>query len=283
MPNHQDMPTPRYVYPRLSPYDFAYFRMGGAGLANCMFVAARAFINAQQRGLPLIAPTWLRLSIGQFLRGDRDKRVYSNLFFNCGITGLRKAYLLTFARKHLLSYKGNGPHFVDLEPHHELIQDYFNQITRPETIALVPSKEQLADCVAVHVRLGDYMASWRIPIDWFVGVISNALKLNPNQRFLIFSDGSDEELTPLTSLPNTKRVFYGNAYADMIAISRCKMLVASDSTFSCWGAFLGRVPSLFCRRNFPSVFSGHVPEEVIGNSTELPQAFKEIIAQTSYA
>lgn len=152
-----------------------------------------------------------------------------------------------------------------------------NPITRPETIAQVPSTEELKNCIAIHVRMGDYSANWRIPIEWFKSIIENALKLNPQQKFLIFSDGTDEELAMLTALPNTERVFYGNAYADMIAISRCKMLIASDSTFSCWGAFLGRVPTLFYRRNFPSIFSGNVPEEIIGDSTDIPEVFKNII------
>ena len=52
------------------------------------------------------------------------------------------------------------------------------------------------------------------------------------------------------------------------------------STFSGWGAFLGRVPILFNKRNFPSVFSGNVPEAVIGDSTELPKEFKAIISNS---
>lgn len=264
------------IYPCLSSRDFGYARLSGPGLANCMFVAARAYINAKQQNLEMLSPTWRKLSLGPLVRGERDKRVYDKLFYNEGISGIRKLLILLFQKKRLVTYMGNGAHFSDLEPHYELVQEYFRQITRPETIALISCYE-LKNSVAVHVRMGDYSASWRISIDWFRGIIENIQKLHPNQEFLIFSDGTDEELKPLTSLANTRRVFYGNAFADMYAISQCKMLVASDSTFSCWGAFLGRVPTLFNRRNFSSIFSGNVPEEIIGDSTDIPSEFVGII------
>ncbi|WP_195663217.1 alpha-1,2-fucosyltransferase [Bacteroides congonensis] len=271
------MSDKKYIYPRLSSQDWGWFRLSGAGLANTMFVAARAYINAKEQGLEMLSPTWRKWGIGPWLRGERDKRVYSRLFYNKGISGFRKLWILKFQKSKLVTYQGNGVHFVDLEPKHKLISEYFRKITRPEAIAQVPNVEELKNCIAVHVRMGDYSANWRIPIEWFKGIIENAQNLNPKSRFLIFSDGTDEELAMLTALPNTERVFYGNAYADMVAISRCKMLVASDSTFSCWGAFLGRVPTLFYRRNFPSIFSGNVPEEIIGASIDMPEVFKNII------
>lgn len=271
------MSDKKYIYPCLSSQDWGWFRLSGAGLANTMFVAARAYINAKEQGLEMLSPTWRKWGIGPWLRGERDKRVYSRLFYNKGISGFRKLWILKFQKSKLLTYQGNGAHFVDLEPQHELVYEYFRKITRPEAIAQVPNVEELKNCIAVHVRMGDYSANWRIPIEWFKGIIENAQNLNPKSRFLIFSDGTDEELAMLTALSNTERVFYGNAYADMVAISRCKMLVASDSTFSCWGAFLGRVPTLFYRRNFPSIFSGNVPEEIIGASTDMPEVFKNII------
>lgn len=271
------MSDKKYIYPCLSPQDWGWFRLSGAGLANTMFVAARAYINAKEQGLEMLSPTWRKWGIGPWLRGERDKRVYSRLFYNKGISGFRKLWILKFQKSKLVTYQGNGAHFVDLESKHKLVYEYFREITRPEAIAQVPNAEELKNYIAVHVRLGDYSAKWRIPTEWFKGIIENVQKLDSKSKFLIFSDGTDEELAILTELPNTERVFYGNAYADMVAISRCKMLIASDSTFSCWGAFLGRVPTLFYRRNFPSIFSGNVPEEIIGASTDMPEVFKNII------
>ena len=268
------------MYPALSEKDYGCFRVSGPGLANCMYVAARAYVNAKIKDTDMIAPTWRKISIGPILRGERDKRVYSDLFYDKGITGFRKLWLLKIQPKRLVKFMGCGDYFTDLEPHYKLVQEYFDGIIRPKTIEQVATNGLLEDCVAVHVRLGDYVESWRVSLDWYKGVMENILKINPKQKFVIFSDGSDEELQLLLNIPNAERAFYGNAFADIWAISKCKMLIASMSTFSGWGAFLGRVPILFNKRNFPSVFSGNVPEAVIGDSTELPKEFKAIISNS---
>ena len=36
----------------------------------------------------------------------------------------------------------------------------------------------------------------------------------------------------------------------MVAISRCHLLIGSDSTFSGWGAFLGNVPCMFAHVHY---------------------------------
>lgn len=38
----------KYCYPALSDKDFAWFRIGGPGLANCMFFAVNAYISANK-------------------------------------------------------------------------------------------------------------------------------------------------------------------------------------------------------------------------------------------
>ena len=276
----------RYVWPVLSSHDWGVVRIGGPGLANCMFVAARAYLESRRRGCWMVAPTWRKLSIGPLLRHERDKRVYNRLFNDIGVKGLKKL-LLSFGctrwmlagGRNLLRINGLGGYFADLDENYEMVLDYFDRITRPETVAAVDPAE-LVGAVAVHVRLGDYVPRLRVDIEWYRAVMAGIIARHPGQRFVIFSDGTDAELQPLLNLPGAERRFYGNAYADMYAISRCKMLIASDSTFSAWGAFLGRVPVVFCKRHFPPVFScGGVPEVVIGASTQLPPAFDYILNQ----
>ena len=46
-----------YFYPVLSDYDFGWFRLSGPGLANCMFVAARAYILSRRENAGYISPT----------------------------------------------------------------------------------------------------------------------------------------------------------------------------------------------------------------------------------
>ena len=81
----------------------------------------------------------------------------------------------------------------------------------------------------------------------------------------------------LLDIPNVERCFFGNAFADMWAISKSKFVIASDSTFSAWGAFLGQRPIIFSKRHFPPVYNGSVPEAVLGISAQLPSDFKSFL------
>ena len=75
----------KYIYPILSPHDFGWLRISGSGLANCMFVVTRAYLLSCKYQCKLIAPTWRKFSIGPFLRRERDKRIYSDIFKTFGI------------------------------------------------------------------------------------------------------------------------------------------------------------------------------------------------------
>lgn len=262
----------KYIYPQLSNHDFGFIRFGGPGLANCMFVAARAYIESVKTELEFISPTWEKISIGPIIRHERDKRIYNNIFNKLGIKGFKKFLLINFCKKNVKMISGLGNYFSDLNNDKNLVNSYFNKITPKESIKKIDNAN-LNDCVAVHVRLGDYNASLRVSIEWYKGIISTIRKYRPDQRFILFSDGTDEEVKPLTSIANVSRQFFGNAYADMLAISKCKLLIASDSTFSAWGAFLGNVPIIFNRRHFPAVYADNSIELVIGDKTEIPDVF----------
>lgn len=263
-----------YYYPKLSSTDLGVMRIGGPGLANCMFMAAQAWIASGKDETKFISPTWIKFSIGPYLRHERDKRNYAHLFKPRGITGVKKAISLLkikFGGGKCLYFQRLNRYFTDINQHQEDVKDYFDSIINISKISMVNEKE-LKDCVAVHVRLGDYISQLRIPIEWYSGIIKNIMKENPDQKIILFSDGTDEELAELLSLPGVERRFFGNALADIWAISKCKLLIASDSTFSAWGAFLGRVPIIFNRRHFPPVYAGDVDEFVLGNDIKLPQS-----------
>ena len=266
-----------YFYPALSNRDLSWFRLGGPGLANCMFFATKAYLAARQSNCGgYISPTWRKFSIGPIIRKERDKRVYDSLFNDIGIRGIKKAWILLtlklFHRKDVEVHNSLGNFFQDLNKNVPLVQEYFNIILKKEAVRKV-DECRMKDMVAIHVRLGDYVPEMRVDIKWYREVILNIIKEKPQQRFALFSDGSDEELRPLLTIPNVERCFFGNAFADMWAISKCKFVIASDSTFSAWGAFLGQKPILFSKRHFPPVYDGKVPEQVIGSSINIPSDF----------
>ena len=261
----------KYFYPRLSDKDFGFFRLGGPGLANCMFFAAKAYIACKIYNGVYISPTWKKFSIGPYIRHEKDKRAYTSLFKNYGLSGLKKVIAILGSKLYPSKYtivSELGDYFTDIQLYQSVIKQYFENIVNPETIKQVP--DSIANNVAIHVRLGDYLPHLRVPINWYVNIVKEILKINPNQDFVLFSDGRDEELLDLLKIPNVRKVFFGNAFADMWAISKCKLLIASDSTFSAWGAFLGNVPIIFNKRHFPPVYDTRGAEFVLGDSTKIP-------------
>jgi len=62
-------------------------------------------------------------------------------------------------------------------------------------------------------------------------------------------------LKELITIPNVKRVFYGNAMADIWALSKCKIIIGSDSTFSGGGAYIGQKPIVFRKCHFGRVLN----------------------------
>ena len=241
----------KYVYPKLMAFrDMLFFRIGGSGLANCLFVYARAIQYAHKTGARIITPTWQKFSIGTYIRREKDKRRYVDLFTNENeLNGIRKLYAVLLGRPHI--EQGLQNYFSDFINDAEYIRDYIIRHIRPSVKSVV-DRYDFRHCIAVHIRLGDYPEEHRTPLEWYRKKII-AKGREGNYRFLLFSDGTDEELRDLMALPNVERVFFGNAIADIYAISKCYYMIGSDSTFSGWGAFLGQVPCVFFRKHYGRV------------------------------
>lgn len=247
----------KYVYPLLSfpKTDFGLFRLSGSGLANCLLVAARAYLRANDTGAEMLRPTWERLGIGQWLRGERDKRFYCGLFKREPLwKTIRKIFIFRFSTN-VEIVDGLADYFEGLIPRHAEVKEWFDSSIEPSAIRVVPS--EMRDSIAVHVRLGDFPESLRTPISWYCAVLDKVLlAIGKDVDIQIFSDGSDEELKDLLQVKGARRVFYGNALADIVAISRCGLLIAGmHSTFSAWGAFMGDVPSIFNDIDFGRVIT----------------------------
>ena len=84
------------------------FRLGGAGLGNILFPWANAVVYAKKNNLERIQTTWVNLKFGTFLRKEKDKRMYLNLFTrNDGIMGIRKTLLLNFSSRILIFFNAS--------------------------------------------------------------------------------------------------------------------------------------------------------------------------------
>lgn len=246
------------IYPSLSNRDLGVFRIGGAGLANNMFVAARAVLLTRRLAGVMLRPTWERFGVGQFIRRERDKRLYRGLFRRDSLMNtLYKSTIIRYKRfvrendicdaSRYIKVEGLGSYYKDIIEGYDIVRGYFESNILPSAIARVP--KDLSAYIAIHIRLGDYLPELRVPLQWYidmVNLINEKCKMKGmHASFILFSDGSDKELKDLLDMENIHRAKYGNAIADIVAISRCRALIGSDSTFSGWGAYLGQIPSVF--------------------------------------
>lgn len=272
----------KYIYPQLSvkkSQDLGLFRLGGPGLANCLFVGARAHIRAKREGLEMLRPTWERFGLGQWIRGEKDKRLYQGLF-KCESLWkrIRKAFLIRFS-KQVVVEEGLGRFFEDIIDDHEEVVKWFYNSIEPEAIKNVPLS--MKDSIAVHIRLGDFPEKLRMPNSWYKELLMQARAYAGREIDIqVFSDGTDDELKEILEIPGAHRVFYGNALADIVAISRCGMLIGgSYSTFATWGAFLGQIPSVFPFIDYGRIIKDTSIDCRVGNSTHLPEVICQRVFQ----
>ena len=214
-----------------------------------------------------IWPTWRQIKIGPYIRLEIDKRSYSKLFAYSDnyINGFKKLKLLaSFSRhsvddhalpllnhnKYIAVFSGMEGLFDPLLGRHELIKNELIKIVAHDLKLLM--QHDFTNTISVHVRLGDFSAfdekkfsygttNMKMPISWYIDVIET-LRDGKSNKVYIFSDGSDQELSSLLSLPSVERMTFGSAVADMLALSNANILVASNSTFSLWASYLGRMP-----------------------------------------
>ena len=250
------MKTVKYVYPRLVAIKTTPFiRIAGSGLANSLFVFARAITLAEKYRLEIINPTWLNFDPGQWRRWSKDKRTYYGLFKDVGASWFTKLRILIFGKKikeeDFINGNVSGDYvevyfmktFDEIIDNGRLVKEYLINSVNPKLLKSV-NNYNFNKTISVHVRLGDYAPEFRQPISWYKTLIMQIKEVKPDYRFLIFSDGTDEELMELTELPSTERVFFGSSIADIFAISETNAIIASHSTFSDWGGYLGQLPAL---------------------------------------
>ena len=114
-----------------------------------------------------------------------------------------------------------------------------------------------ADYAAVHVRLGDFLAvdvasvktgtveGLRTPLSRYASVMRRLRELSPQMPIRIFSDGREDELAELLTVPGSAIQREPSDILDLLALTQARLLIGSNSTFSRWAAFLGNMPSIW--------------------------------------
>jgi hypothetical protein len=266
------------------------------GLGNMLFPWARAEIYAHTHRLPMLRPNWFKMRVGPYLRREVDKREYWRLFRGTGYVGGVRKLTVLWSRRRVAEpvewyldpsssrppqgtvvifegLKATGPdadYFRALTGHRRLLRTRLVEISRPSTLAHVPTAQ--APFVAIHVRRGDMAAAICRPDDptyvpplWYFEM-ARAFRQVPAFARLpirVFTDGGGPGLDELRALPDVEFVDYGNAVANILAASEAVALIGTGySTFSRWISFIGDVPTVFHPASAP------LPLHEVGGSFE---------------
>lgn len=260
-----------FAWPRLSKTDLLFVRIGGNGLGNLMFTWARCLAAADRYGWQMIWPTWQSFKPKNWRVNPYDHRTYSDLFRSTDhyLRGWRKPWTLLRYRLigekealangappgSVVEFRGMEDKFAPFLQDHEFVYRELLAIAQPQHLTALAEPDPPP--LAVHVRRGDFVqqANYEemvavdnsvLPLDWYIAALQ-AVRAAAGRELpaAVFSDGTDDELAPLLGLPAVRRFDYGSGLGDMLGLSRARLLIASGSTFSMWGSYLGQVPAIW--------------------------------------
>ena len=260
-----------FAYARLSKADLLFMRIGGNGLGNLLFTWARSLCQSRRNNWRLIWPTWYSHKPKNKRVNPYDIRTYGNLFRPTRdyISGPMKWRHLLFRRRVseaeaaaaappagcIVQFRGMAGKFQPFLADLELVRAELLAITREEHLAGFRAPDPAP--IGMHIRRGDFlqrtnaeetmsMHNSLLPLSWYIEALA-AVRQHVGSRapVHVFSDGDDAELAPLLALENVQRAEFGSSIADMLALSRSRLLIGSGSTFSQWATYLGQVPTIW--------------------------------------
>jgi hypothetical protein len=251
-----------------------YPNVGRFGLTHSLLAWARCHLWCADHGLEMLAPSWLHLRVGPYLRRERDKRAYHRLFqFRDYTTGARRLALLSLAPRvnaedvdlaaelarpglRLVVFNNRRSENEDYHFHHLVGRSaqVRQALVRMTKVRHLP-KPVAFPHIAVHIRMGDFkthpsldtvragITCARLPTGWYAEMIQ-ALRAQLGRELPVrlYSDGHDSDLREVLGLPGVSRVGPCAAITDLLSISMASVFVSSGSGFSFWGSYLGDVP-----------------------------------------
>lgn len=256
---------------------YGYALVGTFGLGHSLLAWARCWLWCRRNRVAMLAPSWLHLQhrIGPLLRRERDNRQYHRLFqFDDYITGIRRLWLLKTGAawsaerddlEALLVGKAGGvvvfrnlrqmneeTHFHEIVGHGPDVREALRSMTKPR---FRPPSAQRPH-IALHVRMGDFREApslealragaknCRLPVGWYGRILGGLRdRVGPVQA-VVYSDGSDESLSEILSMPGVTRAPHQPSVTDLLGLAQARAVVSSGSGFSMWGTYLGDSPRI---------------------------------------
>ncbi|MDB5280367.1 MAG: hypothetical protein JWR61_5322 [Ferruginibacter sp.] len=244
-----------------------------AGLGNQLFPLMKAYTFAHLNGLPVIVTNYHQLKIGPYLRNEKVKRNYSGFF-----TFQKNIFAAQFDKWKLKKYKNNQqiepsvekidgaanagiyvfsemPHwdhyFDGLKENRQLVVALFKKLVSQKVYGKI--KNHAAPCIGIHIRMGDFrklkegedfnkVGIVRTPESHFIQIIKTIRNIHGSALPVsVFTDGFAHEFKELFKLQNISLIEGNSDIADLILLSKSKLIVTSaTSTFSYWACFLSQ-------------------------------------------
>lgn len=265
------------------------------GLCNKLLTWAKALVLANKTGKKLLVRGWFHFSIGPWLRGETNKRLYNGLLHQ---TPFVQFWLSKLFQPEAINYQillksplntddfKETPYISDLPilaNYYQEIKDAFLSLIKPDqlkAIAKLPTP-----IIGIHIRRGDYVTiGSTTDLNYFK---EHILKLRQLLRFeapvTIFTDGKPNELETLLEIANVAIFPSQNDLIDLLALSKSKILITSKaSSYSYWAAFMSEAvvlhhPQTWVKQCRPSDINQHLFEGIIDWNTKQPDLFLENI------
>ena len=218
----------------------------GMGFGNRLYPWARCHLYARQAGVPMLAPYWwwpprlgsllkeppavAELPGNLYIRGMRALPAY--------IGGARRSVIEATSRGEIRVFRGEAGRLNDVQGGEaELLAALRAMSTRTMKVD--------TSYIGVHVRRGDFSAAARTPLAWFAGAL-RAVRAAVGREVvaIVVSDGKAGALHGLLREPAVTLARTGSPLADLLLLAGARVLLASGSSFSAWGAFLGGMPAV---------------------------------------
>jgi hypothetical protein len=242
------------------------------GLGNELFAWARCVVWCSDTKAKMFRAHWRQLHVGPYLRGERDKRQYHQLFRSgYGESWAKLVRLVAEGYRfrsedemHAIEpgscsvfvFDGMRSCFHSLRNKHDVVLHNLESAAKAHVVSLpvLPSAH-----IGVHVRLSDFAPgtaeqllrgekNTRLPEGWYIAAIAQLRRAVGEQLpVYIYSDGRDDELAGLLNVPGSHRIPATNALSDILSLSRASAIIGSGSTFSAWASFLRQAPTI-CHR-----------------------------------
>lgn len=252
-----------------------FARLPYTGLGNMLLVWAHALVFSRLNELPLMTSGWGHIHIGPIIRRERHRRFYGRYFDPVDAIPLWKKWLALscYAKihepeitelsalpgKHSLYVFSHIPHWRDyfgsIREHRDLVHSTLLRMLKPHYRERLMQLER--PWIGVHIRRGDFRALQsgenfskvglvRTPLEYFRELIMGIRQIHGTDLpVTVFSDGYDEELQEILSLPGVGRATREADIVDLLLLARSRLLIASaGSTFSYWAGFLTDAPVL---------------------------------------